>query len=186
MSVSLDITYFLSIDTWTEYGFTDTNTDVKKLRPIIKSVQRNRIKPIIGTTLYNKLIEDVKLAEQKVDPIPLTGLYKELMIDHILPTMIVFCDMKATIHTTNQITNKTTGKNSDQHIQANDEEDNNDLRNELGKDAGAYVRDMKAWLCDNWNNIPELSESVDSDMLRQTIMPHLKDGNDLNGSISIL
>lgn len=179
MSVSLDITYFLSIETWTEYGFTDTNTDVKKLRPIIKSVQRNEIEPVVGTTLYNKLVADVKAST-------LTGLYKTLMDDHILPTMIAYCDWKAILHTTTQITNKTTGKNSDQHIQAGNTAENQLLRNELEKDAGAYLRTMKAFLCDNWNNIPELYRSVDADKLRQTISPHLKDENNMNGSFSII
>ena len=179
MSVSLDITYFLSIDVWTEYGYTNTNTDLKKLRPIIKAVQRNRIEPVVGTTLYNKLVTDVKAGT-------LSGLYKDLMEEHILPTMIAYCDYKATFHTTTQITNKTTGKNSDEHIQANGIDDNNDIRNEIIKDAKAYERSMKAWLCDNWENIPELYAAVDSDMLAQTIQPNIKNTNDLGGSISII
>jgi len=179
MAVSLDITYFLSVQTWAEYGYTDINTDTKKLLPIIKAVQRNRIEPVIGTTLYNKIVDDVKADS-------LAGLYKTLMDDHILPTMIAYCDYKATFHTTIQITNKTTGKNSDQHIEANDTSENNELRSEIIKDAKAYERDMKAFLCDNWDDIPELSDAVDSDMLSQTIRPHLEKGTDYDGAISVI
>ena len=179
MSVSLDITYFLSIAVWGEYGFTDINTDAKKLLPIIKAVQRNRIEPVLGTTLYNKLVTEV-------DAVSLAGIYKTLMDTHVLPTMIAYCDWKAIIHTTNQITNKTTGKNSDQHIQANDQDANNNLRSELIKDAKAYERDMKAFLCDNWNDIPELNQAPDSDMLAQTIKPNIKDQNDYDGMIGII
>lgn len=179
MSVSLDITYFLSIQTWAEYGYTNVNTDTKKLLPIIAAVQRTRIEQVIGTTLYNKIVTDVKAGT-------LTGDYKTLMDDHILPTMIAYCDWKATFHTTYQITNKTTGKNRDEHIEPNDQSENNALRQELLKDAKTYEKKMKAWLCDNWNDIPELYEAVDQDQLRQTIAPHLDNDNDYFGNIGIV
>lgn len=179
MSASLDITYFLSVDTWKEYGFTTTNVDTKKLLPIIASVQRTNIEPVIGTTLYNKLVTEIKANT-------LSGRYKTLMDSHILPTMIVFCDIKATYHTTSQITNKTTGKNNDEHITANGLSENNTLRNELMKDAQQYLDKMKAWLCDNWENIPELYQAVDQSVARQTLMPDTKEENDYFKGLSII
>jgi hypothetical protein len=175
----LDITYFISTELWSEYGFTDTNTDVKKLLPIIAKVQRINIKPVIGSTLFDKLVSDVKANT-------LSGLYLELMKYHIQPTMIVFCDMEATFHTTYQITNKTTGENRDENIQPNDLNKNNDLRTNLMKGAQAHVRDMQAFLCDNWELIPELNQAVDSEVLAQTIRPHIKPQNDFGGFISII
>lgn len=179
MSASLDITYFLSVETWAEYGYTDQNTDTKKLLPIIQAVQRTRIEPVIGTTLYNKLVTDIKAAN-------VAGLYKTLLDDHILPTMIAFCDWKATFHTTYQITNKTTGRNNDEHIVANDQNQNNDLRSELIKDAKTYESKMKAFLCDNWDQIPELYQAVDSDQLRQTIAPDVRNDSDYFDNIGII
>ena len=179
MSVSLDITYFLSIQTWGEYGYTNINTDTKKLLPIIAAVQRTQIEQVIGTTLYNKLVTDIKADS-------VAGLYETLLKEHITPTMIALCDIKATFHTTYQITNKTTGKNSDEHIQANDRTENNDLRSELTKDAEAYMSKLKAFLCDNWENIPELYEAVDSDQLRQTKAPHLSNDTNYFGNIGII
>lgn len=176
---SLDITYFLSIETWTEYGYTDTNTDPKKLLPTILAVQEDYIEPVLGTTLYRKLISDIKGTG-------LTGLYKTLMDDYILITMISYCDWKATFHTTDQITNKTTGKNNDEHIRANDLGANNNLRDELIKTAVTRKNKIKTFLCDNWDNIPELSQAVDADMLSQTIRPHIKVENDYMGSIGII
>lgn len=173
--LALDRTYFLDVDVWREYGFTDTNTDVKKLKPIIYAVQRARIEPVIGTTLYNKLVSDIK------DGI-VAGLYEVLLKDHIIPVMIPYCDWKASVHTTTQITNKTTGKYSDEHIQAGQFTDNNKLRDELLKDAKELEQKMKGWLCDNWENIPELYEAVDNDELSQTIRPHLKKSSDFTGN----
>lgn len=179
MSASLDLTYFLSIATWTEYGYTDTNTDTKKLLPIIAAVQRTRIEAVIGTELYDELVVQVKANT-------LAGLYKTLMDAHILPTMIAYCDWKATFHTTYQITNKTTGRNSDQHINANDQSQNNDLRNELIKDAKAYERKMIGWLCDNYEDIPELYAAADPTTIHQDIRPQLRKKNDQMGSIGII
>lgn len=174
--LALDRTYFLDVDVWKEYGFTDTNTDVKKLKPIIYAVQRTRIEPIIGTTLYNKLVTDIKGAA-------VAGLYETLLKDHIIPVMIPYCDWKASVHTTNQITNKTTGTLNDEHIRANPFNDNNKLRDELLKDAKELEQKMKGFLCDNWDNIPELYQAVDQDELSQTIRPHLKKSNDYTGTI---
>lgn len=173
--LALDRTYFLSVDTWKEYGFTDTNTDVKKLKPIIYSVQRTRIEPIIGTTLYNALVTKIKNDT-------VTGLYETLLKDHIIPVMIPYCDWKASVHTTTQITNKTTGTFNDEHIRANTFSDNNKLRDELLKDAKELEQKMKGWLCDNWDDIPELNQAVDADELSQTIRPHLKKSSDYTGN----
>lgn len=180
--LSLDRTYFLDVDVWREYGFTDTNTDVKKLKPIIYSVQRARIEPVIGTTLYNALVVHVK-ASQAVSPVAVPEPYNTLLKYHIVPTMIPYCDWKASVHTTNQITNKTTGTFNDEHIRANSFNDNNKLRDELLKDAKELEQKMKGWLCDNWDNIPELCEAVDADELSQTIRPNLKKSSDYTGNI---
>lgn len=173
--LALDRTYFLDVEVWREYGFTDTNTDVKKLKPIIYAVQRTRIEPVIGTTLYNKLVTLIKANN-------VTGLYKQLLDEHIVPTMICYCDWKASVHTTTQITNKTTGKYSDEHIQANSFSDNNKLRDELLQDAKTLEQKMKGYLCDEWENIPELYQAVDSDELSQTIRPHLKKSSSFTGN----
>jgi hypothetical protein len=174
--LALDRTYFLDVEVWREYGLTDTNTDVKKLKPIIYAVQRTRIEQVIGTTLYNKLVTDIKAGT-------ITGLYETLLKEHIIPTMIVYCDWKASIHTTTQITNKTTGKFSDTNIQAGQYSENNKLRDELLKDAKTLEQKMKGWLCDNWENIPELYQAVDNDLLSQTIRPHLHKDSDYTGNI---
>jgi len=173
--LTLDRTYFLDVEVWKEYGFTDMNTDLKKMKPIIYAVQKTRIEPIIGSTLYNKLVTLIKSGT-------VTGLYKTLLEDHLIPVMIPYCDWKASVHTTTQITNKTTGRFSDEHIQANSFSDNNKLRDELLKDAKELEQVMKGWLCDNWDNIPELKDAVDNDELSQTIRPHLKKSNDYTGN----
>lgn len=156
-------TYLLDVAAWEKYGFINSNIDQTKLKPIIDRVQRNRIEPILGTTLFDKVITDV-------DAGTITGLYKTLLDDYVRPTMIAYCDHKATFHTTSQITNKTTGKNKDQHIEANSTEDNNNLRDELIKDADQFKRKMIGWLQDNKNDIPEYCDT-ETDKSHQSIKP---------------
>jgi len=147
---ALDITYLLTPKVWGEYGFTDINTDTKKLLPIIRDVQARIVESVIGKNLYDKFIEDIDAGT------PIVGLYKECLDKYILPMMIAYCDYKATWHTTYQITNKTTGRNRDEHIEPNDVNQNNDLRNELIKTAKSYEKKLKNWLCDNTQKIEEL------------------------------
>jgi len=175
---ALDITYFLTPKVWGEYGFTDVNTDQKKLKPIIKAVQRNRIEPIIGTILYNKLVELIKAGT-------VTGLYKDVLENHIIPTMIAYCDYKATWHTTYQITNKTTGHNRDENIESNDQNANNDLRSEIIKDAKQYEKKLRAWICDNSNDVPELRNYPVASELRSTMSPSAKNDNNYFDALGV-
>lgn len=175
--MALDRTYFLDAELWETYGFINSNIDTTKLNPIILRTQKTRIEPILGTTLYNKI-------KTEIDADTLTGIYKTCLDDYVLPCLIAYCDWKYTFHSTSQMTNKTTGKNSDEHIQANDTANNNNLRDELLKDAKQYERKLIGWLCDNYDNIPELCE-VDDDKLHQSIRPS-KDTGDNYGQFIIV
>lgn len=178
MGIGLEQTLFLSPTVWERYGLANMNVDEKRIRPLIYSVQRNRIEPVIGSILYRKLIDDI-------DGSSLSGLYKTLVDEHILPTMISYCDWKYTIHSTSQLTNKTTGRNNDEHISSNSVADNNNVRDEILSDAKLYEKKMIQFLCDNYDNIPELSE-VDADTIHQDIRPQTKPDNDYKGKISIV
>lgn len=153
--------YFLDVKAWERYGFINSNIDPTKLKPIVLRTQKTRIEPIVGTTLFNKLIED--------NPSH-SGIYKELMDDYLIPTLIAYCDHKYTFHGTSQMTNKTVGRNNDQHIDSNSDGENNNLRDELLKDALQFRRKMIGWLQDNWDNIPEYCE-VDEADCHQSIKP---------------
>ena len=158
--------YFLDVKNWEQYGFINSNIDVNKLNPIIQRVQRTRIESVLGTTLYNRLITDAPNFE---------GIYKTLVDDHIIPTMIAYCDWKYTFHGTNQLKNKTVGKNNDQHITSNSENDNNNLRDELIKDAKVFERKMIGWLMDNREEIPEYYDT-ETDKYHQSIKPAEESG----------
>lgn len=178
MSIALNQTLFLKPTVWAKYGFANLNVDDKKIRPIIYSVQRSRIEPIIGSVLYRKLQSDINGSS-------LTGLYKTLMDDHILPVMVAYCDWKYTFHSTSQLTNKTTGRNNDQNINSNNVGDNNNLRDEILKDAKTYETKMIQYLHDNYDLIPELQE-VEENTIHQDIRPQITPNDDYFGKISIV
>lgn len=169
--------YFLNVEDWEQYGFTNTNIDVKKLRVISYRAQFTHIRSVLGTTLYDKIVSEITAGT-------LTGIYQTLMDDYVVDTLVAWCDYKATFHTTNQIMNKTTGKNSDEHIDSNDLDDNNALRNTLRADAKQFESDMIGWLQDNRNNIPEYCNTPE-DQSHQTIHPS-QIVNDYFGNIGVI
>jgi len=172
--MALSFTYLLDIANWQQYGNLNTQVDPKKLRPIILGVQQLKIEPVIGTALYNKLITDCPTY---------TGLYETLMNEHIILLMIAYCDYQYTWQGT-QLTNKTVGKNNDEHIRANGTDENNDYRDSLIQLAKQREKKLIGWLCDNFDDIPELAE-CDPLTLHQSIRPS-KGENNYGGVIGIL
>lgn len=166
--------YFLDVKIWEQYGFVNENIDPAKLKPIVLRVQATRIENLLGTTLYNKLIADTP---------NFSGIYKELMDDYVIFTLIAYSDWKYTFHGTSQMTNKTVGHNNDQNITSNTVEQNNDLRDELLKDAKHFERKLIGWLQDNKEDIPEYCDTP-TDKRHQSMKP-AKDKNDFMGNFII-
>jgi len=161
MAFGLDLKYLMSVDVWTQYGYVNKNVDPKKLNPIILAVQHTRVRKLLGTQLYNKLITDTPT---------FTGLYQTLMNDYLLLLMVAYCDYEYTWHGTNQMTNKGVGTLNDDHLRANGTDQNNDLRDNIARIIRERERDLIGWLKDNWNDIPELNTS-DSDTCHQDLKP---------------
>jgi len=85
----------------------DTNVDMRLLNPTLRLVQEKFILPILGTALYNKLCSDISGSS-------LSGNYKTLMDDYILPCMMWYVLYEAPIPISYRITNKDiVRKNSD-------------------------------------------------------------------------
>ena len=76
-----------------------TNIDAKLLYPEIKAVQDMYIHPILGTALYNKIINDVNAGT-------ITGVYKSLLDDYVIDTLIWYVMMQLPIPLTAQFWNR--------------------------------------------------------------------------------
>ena len=141
--------YLISVASWENYGFINSNIDENKMKPIILRAQTGKLRPVLGKALYDKILDDVENDT-------LSGLYEELLNDYIQNFLYACCDYMYTFHSTSQMTNKTTGRNNDQYINSNTVDQNNNLRDELRKHENTYENIMKCWLKENYNDIPEL------------------------------
>ena len=85
----------------------DDNVDMKLLNPTLRLVQEKYILQILGTALYDKLVSDVSASS-------LSGSYKTLMDDYILPTMSWYVMLESPIPLGYRFMNKgVMRKNSD-------------------------------------------------------------------------
>lgn len=76
-----------------------TNTDEKLIYPVVKICQDMFIHPILGSTLFNKIVTDV-------DAGTISGLYKDLLDDYIIDCLCWHTLSKLVMDTTFQIWNK--------------------------------------------------------------------------------
>ena len=66
-----------------EQSLISDNVDFKLLTPIIRIVQTIDIQQLLGTNLYDKILTDVEATS-------LTGNYKTLVDDYVLPAMVYY------------------------------------------------------------------------------------------------
>jgi hypothetical protein len=71
-----------------EQSLISDNVDFKLLTPIIRIVQTIDIQQLLGTNLYDKILTDVEATS-------LTGNYKTLVDDYVLPAMVYYIMARA-------------------------------------------------------------------------------------------
>lgn len=150
----MDRTYFITAERLAQYGFIHANVEEDIMLNCIWRVQETQLQPILGTPLYDKLIADVKAGLT-------SGDYYDLMLNYVIPCLIPLVEIKMTWHITNEIENKGVGKNSDEYMRTNSVADNNNLRDELKKDADHFRNQLIRYLCDdNGTLYPEYTENT--------------------------
>ena len=148
----MDLTTFIKPSQFTQYGFTHGNVEEDVIQLAIFRVQETQIQPLLGSPLFNKL-------KALIEAGPFSGVYYDLMIEYVLPALIPLAEIKLTFHLTSEIENKGVGRNSDQYMRSNTTDQNNNLRDELRKDANHFSNQLIRFLCDdNGENYPEYLE----------------------------
>lgn len=143
---------FIKTEQLTQYGFVHANVEENIIVNAIYRAQDLQIQPVLGTPLYNK-IKDLIKAGDVPDP------YYTLMVEKIIPALVPLVEIKLTFHLTSEIQNKGVGKNSDEYMRANSVNENNNLRDDLSKDARFYLNQLAKHLCDdNGKLYPEYLE----------------------------
>lgn len=172
----MDRVYFITPEKLTQYGFIHSNVEPDILINCIFRAQETQIQPVLGTPLYISL-------KDKVDAGLTTGVYFELMVNYVIPALIPLVEILATFHTTTEIENKGTGKNKDEHFTAGTIAENNNLRDQLKKDASHFENQLIRHLCDdNGTNFPEYVERTG---LKEDFKPE-KSGPDYESKIFIM
>lgn len=124
------------------------NVDDAILSITIKRVQDNIIQPIIGTSLYKRLLAGVTANDLNADE-------QTLLNDYIAPCIASACDYKIIYPLANKTRNKTVGSNNDEIMSTATLEAQTQLRNEYRKDFEPYRLALIGFLKDNEQDYPE-------------------------------
>lgn len=174
-------TYLITTTQLTELGFIDGNVEADVIKNVIWRVQETQIQPILGSPLYRKMKE--KIEAWYTGSETQSGVYYDLLVEYIVPCLVALCEVKITFHLNSEIENKGVGSNRDEHFTSNTIAQNNNLRDELKKDASSFQNKLIKHLCDdNGTNYPEYLERTGNS---EDDVPE-ESGPDYESRISIL
>jgi len=127
------------------------NVEDSILTPTIRIVQDTMIEPIIGTSLYTRLLEGIDADDLNADEIILMDTY-------ITPVMAMGCNIETVVHTTYQIRNKTTGITNDEFIRGISESEVSRLQDNFRGKFEHYRQKLIQYLKYNSSLYPEYYE----------------------------
>jgi hypothetical protein len=128
--------------------------DSDRLLPFIKTAQEKYILNLLGTVLYYKLQADVE------GSIPFTGIYEELMNDHIKPTLIWYSVVEYLPFSAVQFKSEGAVKHESEQSRAVNKTEIDYLIQKSADNAEWYSTRMQNFLIAYNNQIPEFYESV--------------------------
>lgn len=140
--------YLITTANVKKISYIDGNFDDKILSITIKRVQDNVIQPIIGTSLYKRLLEGITANDLNSDE-------ETLLNDYIAPCIASACDYKIVYPAQYKTRNKTVGANRDEIMDTASLEASTQLRNEYRKDFEPYRLALIGFLKDNETLYPE-------------------------------
>lgn len=132
------------------------NIDIDKYRHIIKEVQVFTIEVILGTKLYNKILNDY-------DSGSLTGLYQTIHENYLVPIIIYsvsaeYIEMAGVV-----VNNGGIFKRTPEDTTPASASDLAKLAAKQRSKADVYVDRLQKFLCDQQSNIPEYTYNQDND-----------------------
>jgi hypothetical protein len=142
------IAHLINIDTIKERGYTNYNVEDNIVATTIIRVQDTMLKPILGTSLFNRLIEGVNNSD-------LNANEETLLDDWITPWLIASVDYRIIKHLTYEIRSKTAGTTRDEHMNPLTESEMNSLSDDLFKDIDVYRLQLIGYLKENCDIYPE-------------------------------
>ena len=140
--------YLITTANVKKIAYIQGNVEDAILSITIKRVQDNIIQPIIGTSLYKRLLAGITANDLNEDE-------QTLLDDYIAPCIASACDYKIIYPLANKTRNKTVGSNNDEIMSTATLEAQTQLRNEYRKDFEPYRLALIGYLKDNETLFPE-------------------------------
>ena len=125
------------------------NVDESLVDSILPIAQDKNIEPILGTTLYKKLRDDIKTTGT------LTGDYKTLMDDYINPCLVLWATVELIPYFTFNFTNKGMVEKSSDNSEPISEEKILRITRQTQSSAEWYSQRLIDYLCANKDLFPE-------------------------------
>jgi hypothetical protein len=149
--------YFLSEATLKAESILQDNVDMKVIAPTIWDVQNFYVLPILGTTLYNDLID-------KVRHNTLTGNDKNLMDTYITPTMVWYCRAELPLVMNYKYFNKSVGVQNSDNMNPASLEEIGFLMNNAKNKAEWYAERLTKYLMSNQTLFPNYLNQINSNI----------------------
>ncbi len=123
--------HLINIDTIKEKGYTNYNVEDNIISTTITRVQDTMLKPILGSSLFDRLLQGVDNNDLNADE-------DNLLENYITPYMIAAVDYRVINPLTYEIRSKTAGTTRDEHMNPLTQSENNLLKDDLSQDLEVY------------------------------------------------
>jgi len=134
----------------------DENVDVKLMRSTIYDSQRDYIKPILGTDLYDKVLSDISGSS-------LSGDYLTLINDYVAESLLKWVVFELNFILLYKYRNKNVTKQGSENSQVVDYTEHRYLMDRWKDKAEVRSQDVTDYLCANTDLFPEYLSNSDSD-----------------------
>lgn len=172
---------FLSEQTLKDRSVLQDNVDMKVVKPTITDVQKYYILPIMGTQLYNEVINQIRTST-------LTVLNTTLLNDYITDVMVWYCRMELPMAMNYKYFNKAVGVQNADNMQPASMQDIERLMDDARNKAQVYAQRMTNYLLANSVQYPlylnQVNTNVDTIFAKQNNYNSglvLGDGNGCGG-----
>jgi len=137
--------------------------DIDKILPHVNTAQDIHLEPILGTNLLDKcktLIAAGELGDAGNEA------YKKLVYDYVTPALVNLTMWDAMPYIQYTIANGGIFQHNSENSNSPIDDSVNQLIHRFKDKAAEYVRRLSAYICDNSDSFPEVSESITGGELR--------------------
>lgn len=139
--------FLVDLDTIKKLSLVHGNVENDVIRKVLLRSQDMYIEPILGSALYQRLLEGVNAED-------LTANELTLINDYIIMVLSISVELRLSDAITTEIRNIGTGKATDTNFQANTSNEMERTKDTSYKDLTFYKNRLKRYLCENASLYP--------------------------------